>query len=257
MLEIKDLNVAYGTKLVLKDLSLDLKAGEVLGLIGPNGSGKSTLVRAVSGVIPVKSGTLTCLGHDLRMISPPMRARLLAVVPQARQLGGALTVQQTVLMGRTPYMGFLGRPSDVDLDAVRLAMQQTSVEILSDRRNAELSGGEQQRVLLARALAQRTPFMLLDEPTSHLDLKHQSSFLSLILELVKERNLGVLIAFHDLNLISAFTHRIALMSEGRIQALGTPKVVLTVQNIQEAYNTSVRIVNHPDLDTPMIIPDRR
>jgi ABC-type hemin transport system ATPase subunit len=98
---------------------------------------------------------------------------------------------------------------------------------------------------------------LLDEPTSHLDLRHQSGFLSLIVDLVKDRKLGVMIAFHDLNLISAYTQKIALMAKGRIMALGTPEAVLTVQNIQEAYNTSVRIVNHPDLDTPMIIPDRR
>ena len=257
ILEITELIVSYDGIPVLKDLSLDLRAGEVLGLIGPNGAGKSTLIKAVSGVLRMRSGQVSCLGRDLQGISPIERARFMAVVPQAQQLGGALTVEKTVLMGRTAYMGFFGRPSAEDLEAVWTAMAQTGVESFAGRRNSELSSGEQQRVLLARALAQRTPVLLLDEPTSHLDLNHQANFLSLLLELVQERSLGVIIAFHDLNLVSAYTDRLALLVDGRIHALGLPSDVLTAENIQAAYNTPVHIFNHPDLHSPIVFPSRR
>jgi iron complex transport system ATP-binding protein len=136
-------------------------------------------------------------------------------------------------------------------------MAQTRVDSFASRRNSELSSGEQQRVLLARALAQRTPILLLDEPTSHLDLNHQANFLSLLLELVREKHLGVMIAFHDFNLVSAFTHRIALLVDGAVRAIGPPSEVLTVENIQPAYNTPVRIINLPDLETPLVFPDWR
>lgn len=256
-MEIRGLNVAYDDHQVIKDFSLDLNVGEVLGLIGPNGAGKSTLIRAISGVLEISAGEIACLGRDFLQLPPTERARSLAVVPQARQLGGALSVEQTVLMGRTAYMGFLGRPSEADLEAAWLAMQQTRVDVMAHRRNSELSGGEQQRVLLARALAQQTQILLLDEPTSHLDLNHQANFLALVLELAEERDLGVLMAFHDLNLVSAYTHRIALLVEGQIQALGPPGEVLTVENVQTAYNTAVQIFTHPDLETPMVFPKRR
>ena len=254
LLEIQELNVAYDEVRVIQELNLELAPGEVLGLIGPNGAGKSTLIRAVSGVLEVKSGSILSYGEDLLSLEPRERARRLAVVPQARQLGGALTVEQTVLMGRTAYMGFLGRPAAQDRDAVWKAMQKTSVDHMANRRNSELSSGEQQRVLLARALAQDTPILLLDEPTSHLDISHQAGFLTLVREMAEKSSLGILIAFHDLNLVSAFTHRIALLVEGEIKAIGSPTEVLTAANIQSAYNTPVRILSHPDLDTPMVLP---
>jgi len=179
-------------------------SGEILALIGPNGAGKSTLIRAVSGVINVDKGSLSYDDQDLRALSISERATILGVVPQARPLGGAFSVEQTVLLGRTAHMNFLGRTKPEDQEIARWAMAKTGVEDLAQRRNAELSGGEQQRVLLARALAQQTPVLLLDEPTNHLDLEHQIKFLSLIQELARQENLAVLIALHDLNQVSQY-----------------------------------------------------
>lgn len=254
MLEIKSLHVSYGPKPVLHGISLSASPGEIVALIGPNGAGKSTLIRAISGVIPIVSGGLFSQGRDLTEMSAGQRARVLSVVPQIRQLGGAFTVEQTVMLGRTAHMNFLGQPSNTDHDQVQLAMRNTQTDHLAHRRVAELSGGEQQRVLLARALAQDTPVLLLDEPTNHLDLKHQAAILTLIREMTKDKELAVIMALHDLNLVSLYAHRVALLMDGHISALGDPKNVLTVENISAAYDTPVQVIPHPDSDAPLILP---
>ena len=254
MLKIDSLTVAYGKKYALQEVSLAVAPGEIAALIGPNGAGKSSLIRAVSGVIGRRSGHVHFNGQDLLALSTYERARLLAVVPQAGQMGGAFTVQQAVLLGRTPHMNWLGKASRTDLAEARRAMQQTVLEELADRRIAELSGGEQQRVLLARALAQSTPVLLLDEPTTHLDLQHQTTFLNLVRRLAEERGLAVLMALHDLNLVSLCADRVALLVDGQIMAEGVPDEVLTAGNIEEAYQTPVRVVTLDDRGTTVILP---
>ncbi len=254
MLTIESLSVAYGARLALQGIDLQVRPGEILGLIGPNGAGKTTLIRAISGIIEVQAGVVRWEEHALTGLSNPARARLLAVVPQAQQLGGAFSVAETVLLGRTPYMGWTGRPGPLDQAAVELAMAQTAVQHLADRRNAQLSGGEQQRVLLARALAQQTPVLLLDEPTSHLDLQHQANFLNLLRRLVREENLAVLIALHDLNLVSHYADRVALLVAGRLQNVGSPQEVLTAAHLQAAYQTDLQIIEHPVSKKPLILP---
>ncbi len=257
MLEVQSLTVTYGDIVALREFSLRVEPGEVFALIGPNGAGKSTLIRAVSGILRGQSGTISSQGMDLASLSYSQRARLIAVVPQARQQGGAFTVEQAVLMGRTAYMSFLGKPSEEDLAQARLAMEKTALIHLAQRRIAELSGGEQQRVLLARALAQTTPILLLDEPTNHLDLQHQSSLLSLIRELVREKELAVLMAMHDLNMVSLYADRVALLVAGELQAQGAPKTVLTSENLSAAYNIPVRVLTHPEYGTPLVFPEGR
>jgi iron complex transport system ATP-binding protein len=254
MLELKSITVAYGAHVALREVSLCLSSGEVLALIGPNGAGKSTLIRAVSGVLPVRVGGIFSDGVDLAALSTVQRARLLAVVPQARQLGGAFTVEQTVLLGRTAYMNWLGKAGEEDWARVRLAMEQTSTTHLAERRIAELSGGEQQRVLLARALAQDTPILLLDEPTNHLDLQHQASLLSLVRQLARDGGLAVLMAMHDLNQVSMYSDRVVLLVEGCLKAVGEPAQVLNVENIRSAYHTDVQVINHPHNGAPLILP---
>ncbi len=256
MLAIQDLSVAYGAEIAIQGISLQIRPGEVVGLIGPNGAGKTTLIRAISGLLKQTKGTITLQGENLNQLSTPQRARYLAVVPQARQLGGALTVRHTVLLGRTVYMGWTGRSQPEDEAAVLWAMEQTDLLGLAGRRNAELSGGEQQRVLLARALAQQTPIMLLDEPTNHLDLQHQASFLNLVRRLSREQELAVLIALHDLNLVSRFTDRVALMVGGQIQALGPAAEVLTADRLSAAYGTPVEVIPHPDTRAPLVFPGK-
>lgn len=254
MLNIDSLTVSYGSKAVLHEVSLDIEPGEILALIGPNGAGKSTLIRAVSGVVPISSGRISFDGKDLSNLSTGQRARVLAVVPQARQLGGAFSVEQVVMMGRTPYLNWLGRESESDRAAVRLALKQASLDSFAERQIANLSGGEQQRVLLARALAQSTPVLLLDEPTNHLDLHHQTNLLSLVRNLTLEKQLTVVMALHDLNLVSFVADKVALLVDGRLESLGTPHEVLRAEQISAAYHTRVEVVIHPDTGAPLIFP---
>jgi iron complex transport system ATP-binding protein len=256
MLTIESLYIAYGEKVVLYDFSLNVAPGEIVALIGPNGAGKSTLIRAISGVVKIRSGQVTYKGQDLTDISPSERARILGVVPQARQLGGAFTVEQTVLLGRTAYMNWLGQAQEEDQERVREAMANTKTEHLAQRRIAELSGGEQQSVLLARTLAQTTPVLLMDEPTTHLDLQHQASLLALVRDLAKKSNLAILMALHDLNQVSLYADRVALLVEGKLIAVGSPEEVLTIERISKAYQTPVQVVRHPESGTPLIFPNR-
>ncbi len=254
--EISSLTVYYKTVKVLENISLQVEPGEIVALIGPNGAGKSTLIRAITGVVAMKTGRLQYGDQDLRHISPAKRARVLGVVPQAQPVGGALTVEQTVLLGRTARMNWLGQASADDLSAAHWAMEKTKIEHLAERRNAELSGGEQQRVLLARALAQQTPVLLLDEPTNHLDLQHQINFLSLVYDLARQEKLAVLMALHDLNQVSMYADRVALMVKGRLLALGSPSEVLTEENLHHAYQTRVQILSGIDGYPPLILPRR-
>lgn len=254
MLKTKSISVAYGSKNVLQDVSLDVAPGEILALIGPNGAGKTTMVRAVSGTVSLTSGQAYVNGRDLSKLSTAQRARVLAVVPQARQLGGAYTVEQAVMMGRTAYMSWLGRESEADQAAVKLALEQANLEDFTQRSIAQLSGGEQQRVLLARALAQSTPVLLLDEPTNHLDLQHQTNLLSLVKKLTQDKQLAVMMAMHDLNLVSFFADKVALLVNGRLICSGSPQEVIRADYISEAYQTPVEIVSHPVTGAPIIFP---
>jgi len=262
MLSIQNLSVSYGPRRVLSDVSLEVNPGEVLALIGPNGAGKSTLVRAISGVIPVEKGKITNNGKehlpmDINTLPPIKRARALAVVPQAASMPPAFTVWETVLMGRTPYLNFLGQVSTKDEEIARQALQKVDALSLAERRVGELSGGEQQRVLLARALAQSTPILLLDEPTSNLDLHYQVSFMETVSILAHQDNLAVLVAMHDLNLAARYADRVALLVEGEIKATGTPEQVLTAELISTAYHLTVQVIQHPYADVPLVLPGKK
>lgn len=256
MLKIQNLSVQYGSRQILRHLSLDVQSGEVLALIGPNGAGKSTLIRAASGVIPY-AGYVRANGDDFSSLSPMQRAKYIATVPQAVSLPPAFTVWETVLLGRTPYLGFLGQPSESDEKVVRQSLQRVSALPFAERRVGELSGGEQQRILLARALCQSTPILLLDEPTAHLDLQYQVGMLELVSDLAHKDNLAVLIALHDLNLAAHYADRIALMVAGNITAMGKPKEVLQPELIAEAYCLPVQVVKHPFLDIPLVLPETK
>jgi iron complex transport system ATP-binding protein len=255
MIRIENLYVNYGPRRVLHNVSLDVQSGEVLALIGPNGAGKSTLIRAVSGVIPSQSGQVRTNGDDFHALTPMQRAKYLAVVPQAVSLPPAYTVWETVLLGRTPYLGFLGQPSRTDEDLARRALERVNAHTLAERRVGELSGGEQQRVLLARALCQSTPILLLDEPTAHLDLQYQISLLDLVRDLAHHDQLAVLLAVHDLNLAARYADHMALMVAGVIQAIGTPVEVLQPELISQAYCLPVQVVQHPLTGGPLVLPE--
>ena len=257
MLEIESLSVNYGTRPALREVSLEVKPGETLALIGPNGAGKTTLVRAASGVLKAQAGPVRVDGKDLQRLSPAERARRIAVVPQARNLPEGFTAWQTAMLGRTPHLDWLGHPGPKDHELVRWALERTGALEMAGRPMGELSGGEQQRVLLARALAQDTPILLLDEPTAHLDLRHQSGLLSLVQKLAHERGLAVLMALHDLNLAALYADRVALLVNGRIEAVGSPEAVLTAARLTEAFGVPVEVILHPEYGTPLVLPDGR
>ncbi|MBI4606452.1 MAG: ABC transporter ATP-binding protein [Planctomycetes bacterium] len=252
MLKVEGITVCYGARTALEDASLEVRPGEILALIGPNGSGKSTLIRAASGVIAPRRGRVTADGEDVHGLRPALRARKLAVVPQAVSLPEAFTARETVLLGRTAYLGWLGHETPADREAAAAAMERTRTAGLAARRLGDLSGGERQLVLVARALAQRARFLLMDEPTAHLDLRHEAAILGLARELAHSDGLGVLVALHDLNLAARHADRAALLDAGRIAATGSPAEVLTPERLSAAYGTEVEVVRHPDTGLPVV-----
>jgi iron complex transport system ATP-binding protein len=210
-------------------------------------------MRAISGVLPLQSGSVEIDNDDLATMSISDRARLLAVVPQARRLPPEYSVRQAVLMGRTPYLGWLGNLSKHDYDRANWALERTQISEFAERRVDKLSGGEQQLVLVARALAQDSPVVLLDEPTAHLDLRHQATILDLVHDLARERGLAVLMSLHDLNLVSLFSDNIALLGEGRILAFGSPNEVLSPKYLSDVYQVPLDILPHPYRDVPLVL----
>jgi iron complex transport system ATP-binding protein len=255
ILQIEALTVRYGARAVLNDIALTVAPGEVLALIGPNGAGKTTLFRTISGVIRPASGAIRVAEEEITRLSVNQRARFMAVVPQARRLPADFTVWQTVLLGRTPHLGWLGKSTPGDQQRARWALERTNLLDLAGRRIDELSGGEQQLVLLARALAQETPILLLDEPTAHLDLKHQSHLLRLVQELAHEQQLAILMAIHDLNLVALYADRVALLSSGRLLAMGTAGEVLTPEALARVYQVPLYVLPHPIYGTPLVLLD--
>jgi ABC-type cobalamin/Fe3+-siderophores transport system ATPase subunit len=256
MLTMDHLTVQYGSRVVLRDIHLEVVPGEVLALIGPNGAGKTTLIRAASGGFPLTEGTVAVDGLAVRQMPVEVRARRIAVVPQAMRLPESFSVFDTVLMGRTPYMGWLGRESGTDRAIVQSAMERTLTLPLAARRIGELSGGEQQRVLIARALAQEAPFLLMDEPVAYLDIHHQAGILALVCELAHKEGLAVLMALHDLNLAAQYADRVALLAEGRLCALGSPAGVFQPERLSQAYGLPVSVITHPMHGTPLVVTEK-
>jgi iron complex transport system ATP-binding protein len=254
MLLIKSLSAAYGSKVILHDISLSLRKGTMLAIIGPNGAGKSTLIRAVSGVIPISSGEIRYAEQNLERLSPVDRSRLMAVVPQARQALPAFSAWETVLTGRTPHLNWLGQLSEQDRNIARQSMERTDTMGLANRYVNQLSGGEQQRVLLARALAQSTPILLMDEPTAHLDLQYQVNILEHVKSLVDHDDISVLIAMHDLNLVARYADEIVLLYEGTIRAFGPPKEILEPELLSEVYRIPLQVVSLDQDETRLVVP---
>jgi iron complex transport system ATP-binding protein len=252
MLALESVTLGYGSRVVLDALTLKVDPGEVVALIGPNGAGKSTVIRAASGVIRPLRGRIEVDGADVHRIPPFERAKKLAVVPQAAQVPDSYTAREAVLMGRTAYLGWLGRESDGDIGIARAAMERTRTTELAERRLGELSGGERQLVLIARALTQSARFLLLDEPTAHLDLRHEAAILELTRDLAARDGLGVLAALHDLNLASRHADRVALIAGGRLQACGAPRDILTEERLTEAYGVPITIFEDPSSGAPVV-----
>ncbi len=258
VLHVRDLVAEYNrngrTRTALRDVSLAVAPGEVLGLVGPNGSGKTTLIRAVTGAVTPVSGVLRLLGDDVAALSQRERALRAAVVPQAPVLPDAFTALEIVLMGRTPHLRLLQNESTLDLAAVERAMAATSTREFADRPAGELSGGERQRVVVARALAQEAPLLLLDEPTAHLDLGHQAGVLDLVRRLCRDEHRGVLAVVHDLTLAGRYCDRLVLLSAGEVAAEGLPEEVLRSDVLSDVYGAPVDVFPDPRTGRPVVAP---
>jgi iron complex transport system ATP-binding protein len=254
-LRLVNLSAGYGSRLVVRQVSLTVGAGEVVALVGPNGAGKSTLLRVLSGVLPARGGEAHLNGADLLRLKPAERARRLAVVPQMVHLPEAFTVDEIVLMGRTPHLPLWAGEGRRDCEVAWQAMCRAQVEHLSERHVDELSGGEQQRVMLARALAQEPQVLLLDEPTAHLDLKHQVTVLELVRSLARDNGLAVLMTLHDLNQATLYADRVALMDGGEIVAQGPAAEVFVPDRLSQVYGVPITIGRHPLRGSPVVLAE--
>lgn len=253
-MEATSLSFSFGNCRVVENVDLLLEPGCMVGVIGPNGAGKSTLVKLLSRVLTPESGRISLGDRSLRDWRAMELARVLTVVPQNPELPAAFTSWEMVLMGRTPFLGWLGKESEKDRAIVQRAMIDTGTWPLAKRGIHQLSGGERQRVIIARALAQEPHVLLLDEPTAHLDINHQIETMNLITQLVEERQLAGLVIFHDLNLASHFCDELVLLQNGTVLAHGAPEQVLTKTAIRQAYNVDVTIMRHPGHDLPVVLP---
>lgn len=252
-LRLKSVSLAYHKTTVVTQVSLEVSPGEVVGLVGPNGSGKSTLLRAISGVLTPFEGSVWLNGKEIRQLSRAQIARQLAVVPQDPHLPESFTAAEVVLMGRNPHLGLLRSEGSRDLAIARWAMETTATWHLAQRPMGELSGGELRRVIIARALAQEPQVLLLDEPTAHLDIYHQTAIMDLIRRLASQRQMPILAAIHDLTLAAQYCHRLYLLKDGCLWASGTPQEVLTAENIAAVWGVEVCVVEHPQLGTPAVL----
>jgi iron complex transport system ATP-binding protein len=247
---------AYGARRVLADVSLAVAAGELVGVIGPNGGGKTTLVRILSGVLAPDAGSVRLGGRSLSEHRRRELARRLAVVPQDPTLEFPFTALEVVLMGRSPHLAALGFPGARDVEIARAAMARLAVADLEDRPLDRLSGGERQRVLLARALAQEPEVLLLDEPTTHLDLRHQAGIYDVVHELARGRGVAVVSVLHDLNLAALYCDRLVLLAGGRVVRDGPPAAVLDAGLLGAAYGTPIDVDRSALTGAPIVLPRR-
>jgi len=252
-LQISQVYFSYLDGLVLHDINLSIRAGEMVGLLGPNGSGKTTLIKLVSGILKPSQGEIRLDGSSLSRLSRKSVARSLAIVPQQFHIPFAFTVGEVVTLGRIPFLKAFAEESKVDRQFVANALELVGISELKERRFDELSGGERQKVILAMALAQQPRLLLLDEPIVHLDIAHQVEILELVKGFNMEQGLTVIGAMHDLNLASLYFDRLILLKEGRVWADGTPAQVLTEDIIREVFSASVIVQLHPTAGVPHIV----
>lgn len=253
LLRLDGLRVAYDAREVLHGLSLEVPVGQMVGLLGPNGSGKSTLLRVIAGLLPPPGGGLRLGGKALGQYGSRERARTVALVPQSVALPFAFTVFDVVAMGRHPHLGMLGAAGKHDYAVIQRALAQTDCLEVRDRLATELSGGELQRVIIARALAQEPQLLLLDEPTAHLDLNHQLDIARLLQQLNREQELTVLWVSHDVNLAAEFCDRLVMLHAGQIVGDGAPETVVTSALVERVYGLRAPVNPNPISGRPQVL----
>ncbi|MEM4576002.1 MAG: ABC transporter ATP-binding protein [Candidatus Nezhaarchaeales archaeon] len=253
-LRILDVNFNYGAREVLKGVTLTLEEGEFVGLMGPNGSGKTTLLKVINNILKPKSGTVMVNKVEVSKLDVKELAKIFGTVSQEYETSLGFTAFDVVLMGRNPHLRRLKGESKRDYEVTIKAMRLTNTLHLADRLFSELSGGEKQRVIIARALAQEPRVMLLDEPTSHLDINNQIEILELLRKLCREEHILVIAVIHDFNLAAYYCDKIVLMKNGRIYSVGRPHEVLTSENVEEVFGIKVSVSRHPITGTISITP---
>ncbi|KXG78921.1 heme ABC transporter ATP-binding protein [Thermotalea metallivorans] len=252
--DIRNISFQYGNRTILDNVSLTIKAGSFTSIIGPNGSGKSTLLKNISASLKPNRGTVMLGERDVGLMTSKEIARHVAVVPQETHVAFSFSVFDIVMMGRSPYLRRFQKESPADFQIVRQAMEQTGTWGLKDRPIDELSGGERQRVIIARALAQAPTLILLDEPTSHLDIQHQIEILELLETLCKEKGLTVVAVLHDMNLAARYSSDLVLLKNGKIVEVGNAEQVITYENLKKVYAMEMIIERNPFTGTPYMIP---
>ncbi|MGE5484760.1 MAG: ABC transporter ATP-binding protein [Ignavibacteriales bacterium] len=250
---VNGIGCSYGCFPALDGITFEIARGDFTGIIGPNGSGKSTLLRAMSRVLKPSRGAVLLDGRDIYSEDPRSVARRLAVVENDGRSEFGFTVLELVLMGRIPHLGRFQRESAADVETARRCLASTGILHLESRKITEISAGERQRALIARALVQEPEILLMDEPTSFLDIGYQVDVMDLVSRLSRENGLSVVVVLHDLNLASQYCKSIILMKDGRVFASGIPDDVVTPSNIREAYGSEVLVVRHPIHGRPHVI----
>jgi iron complex transport system ATP-binding protein len=240
-LKVEGLTFAYDKENVIENICLAVSEGAFVGIVGPNGSGKSTILKCIYGGLTPKQGSIAFDGIDTKKLKPKERARLLSVVGQENSVPFNFTVREIVAMGRTPHKKLFESDTAEDKQIVEAAMEQLGISALADREYANLSGGEKQRVLIARAMAQKTDFLILDEPTNHLDIQYQLQ----IFRILKESGLTVLSAIHDLNLAALFCDELYVLDGKEIHTHGTPDDILTVDLLKNVFHVDCAVDNDP------------
>ena len=250
MIEIRSLYCGYGAGDVLRDINLQFEEQELVGILGPNGSGKSTLLLAIVGIVPARTGKILIEGKAIEKTGPRWRAGRMASVPQKSEMSFPFRCLSIVLMGRYPYLSRWGGYSSQDMEAVHNAMQQTDTVHLAQRMITEISGGEAQRIIIARALAQSPSLLLLDEATSNLDVARKIH----VFNLLKQKNVNerttVLCAMHDLNLAALYCQRLIFIKDGKIVLDGLTEETFNEENLSHIYETEIRVSRHPVTGSP-------
>ncbi|MFC4602106.1 heme ABC transporter ATP-binding protein [Rhodococcus kronopolitis] len=257
LFEARDVSVSYGDNHVVQNVSITVGANEIVTLIGPNGSGKSTVMKALSGQLSPRSGTVQLEGSDLSSWPPRRRAQAIGMLNQKNTAPTDMTVRELVGYGRHPHHRWYERTTPDDNEAVEWAIAHTELAAMAQRPVSQLSGGEAQRAWLAMVLAQRPRVLLLDEPTTYLDIAHQHEVLEVVTSLNRTLGIAVLMVLHDLNQASTFSDRIVALASGRVVAEGAPREVLTANLIREVYGMEAEVEEHPVTTRPRIHLVRR
>ncbi len=253
LLKVENLFGGYHRETVIKGISLEIQKGDFIGIIGPNGSGKTTLLRLMSRVLAPQKGNIYLEREDISAMSLKEFCQEVAFVAQDTAINFSFSVLEIALMGRIPHLKRLQLETKHDMDIVESALSMTDVLQLKEKKIDELSSGERQRVVIAKALAQEPVLLYLDEPTSHLDIGHQIQVLDLLKKLNRSSNLTIAMVLHDLNLASEYCNRIVLLNEGKVFKEGSPREVLTYQNIEAVYKTVVVVNDNPVSSKPFVL----